>query len=155
MLGHWDAEEGNLNICEFQVGRVMVYVQYDDQSSMASRLAIAEESIDQAFDDIDGALAFASDVSAGLFPEFWKNAARIELKQNPLSVFSVRYDIGTHLPSYQIWWSPWFQTEEGTAYSEEWVEEVVRVTVPDQRGFIWIRRLDKDTFELERYWLAE
>lgn len=155
MYGHWNTEGENPKTCEFQHGRTMIYVQYDDECSMESRLAIAQASIDDAFDDIGGALAFASDVSAGLFPEFWKHAARIELRQSILSVFSVRYDIGTDFPSYDIWWNPRFRTEEGTAYSEDWVEEVVTVSVPDQRGNISIRRLGKDTFELQRHRVSE
>ncbi|RRU15301.1 hypothetical protein EGJ34_09160 [Stenotrophomonas sp. 278] len=153
MYGHWNGPGQNPKVCEFQHGRIMIYVEYDDSSPMPARLAAAQASIDQAIEDVDNAVAFASNISAQSFPDFWKNASSIELRENPLAVFCIRYELGTMLPSYDIWWNPWFKTQEGTAYSEEWIEEVVRVRLPEEDGCISILRREQGKFEVLRQWV--
>lgn len=147
MYGHWT--HCTPVVCEFQHGATMIYVQYDDAHPMAAQLKMAQASIDDVFADIPHALQFAEQISAERNPAFWKQARRITLRHHPLAVFSVRYWVGTELPTYDVSWSPDFGPEEGTDYNEEWVEEVVRVEAPDDHEFLSIVRMGNRQFQLE------
>ena len=149
MMGHWPVD--NQHVCEFQHGSTMIYVFYDDANPMQQRLAMAQASIDEAFADVEAALVYAKGVYSITHPEFWKQAHRIELRQRPLIVFGVYYHLDTPSPEYLISWSPNFRPEEGTDYSEDWIEEVVRVEVPRDRVFISVGRTESGEFrQVER-----
>lgn len=136
MLGHWT--DRNPKVCEFQQDSTMIYVEYDGANPMQQRLAVAQASIDAAFSDFSRVLAYAEGVSSLRHPDFWKNARRIPLRQHPLAVFCVRYTLESDSPSYEVSWNPDFVTEEGVAYSNEWIEENVRVELPQGNDFIHI-----------------
>lgn len=120
----------------------MIYVSYSADKPMQSRLLVAQETIDAAFKDADGAVEFARHISETKNPEFWRNARRIELKQNPLIVFAVRYHIESDLPIYEISWNPKFEPEVGVALSDDWQEEQVQVEhLPDNDETIYVKRL--------------
>lgn len=120
----------------------MIYVSYSADKPMQSRLAIAQETIEVAFRDADGAVEFAQQISAIKNPDFWNNARRIELKQSPLIVFAVRYPLESDLPIYEISWNPIFEPEVGVALSDDWIEEQVQVErLPDDGEIIYVRRL--------------
>jgi len=139
MYGHWTHREPK--VCEFQHGSTMIYVSYNDARPMESRLAVAQSSIAEAFNEVDCVLDFARQISEKRNPEFWQSALRIPLKQRPLVVFALRYPIDSDLPIYEISWNPIFMPECGTALSEGWVEEQVRIErLPENREVMYIKR---------------
>ncbi|MBI4996327.1 MAG: hypothetical protein HZC22_05385 [Rhodocyclales bacterium] len=145
MYAHWTHCEPK--VCEFQHGTTMIYVSYSDSKPMAPRLAIAQKSIDAAFQETDSALKFARQISERKNPEFWKSASRIQLRQSPLIVFAVRYPIDSDLPIYEISWNPVFEPEVGFALSEDWTEEQVQVEqLPDNDEVICVKRLDAQRY---------
>lgn len=120
----------------------MIYVSYSADKPMQPRLALAQETVEAAFKDADGAIEFARQISETKNPEFWRNARRIDLKQNPLIVFAVRYPIESELPIYEISWNPIFEPEVGVALSDAWIEEQVhREHLPDNDEIIYVKRL--------------
>ncbi|KRG63763.1 hypothetical protein ABB26_11200 [Stenotrophomonas humi] len=125
----------------------MIYVEHNNEKPMEHRLATAQTTIDLVFSETDYALAFVSEISANRHPEFWKAANRIVLRQAPLVIFSIRYPLDSDLPVYEISWNPRFATESGLAYSEDWVEEMVHVNLPDNNDFIYVRRLGIQQYE--------
>jgi hypothetical protein len=140
MLGHWT--HVTPKICEYQYGQTMIYVSYDDSQQMEMRLAVAQLTIEEAFTEFDNVLKFAQQISENQNPEFWRNAKRISLKQNPLTVFAVRYPIDSELPIYEISWNPSFEVEEDVVISKDWAEEeIVRVEVPENLYDINVKRL--------------
>lgn len=145
MLGNWTHTDPSM--CEFQHGSTMIYVEYDDAHPMDQQLSIAQISIDSAFAEVSYALAKAEEVSAETYPAFWKQARRIALRQRPLEVFAVRYLIGETRPMYEISWNPSFEPECGVDYSDEWIEEVVRVELPEDLDFIHIVRVGNGQFQ--------
>ena len=115
---------------------------------MESRLAIAQSTIEAAFDEIEDALVFARGISEKRNPNFWKNASRITLQQRPLVVFAIRYPINSDLPIYEISWNPIFEPETGIAFSEDWIEEEVKVeNLPENNESIDIKRLGSHQYE--------
>lgn len=128
-------------VCEFQHGKIMIYVEYGEKYPMDKSLEDAQKTIDLIFDEAGYALAYASAISAGRHPNFWKNANRISLRQRPLAIFGVRYLLTSDFPIYEISWDPCFETEYGLAYSDDWIEELVRVDVPKKSDFMKIRRI--------------
>lgn len=145
MLGNWTHTDPG--VCEFQHGSTMIYVEYDAAHPMDQQLSIAQISVDSAFADVSHALAKAEEVSAAKYPAFWNQARRISLRQSPLAVFAVRYLIAETLPIYEISWNPSFEPEEGLDYSDEWIEEVVRVELPEDLDFIHIARMGNGQFQ--------
>jgi hypothetical protein len=145
MLGHWT--HCDPKVCEFQHGATMIYVSYNDDKPMESRLAVAQATVEAAFNEVDRALEFARRVSQEQNPEFWRNARRIALRQRPLIVFAVRYPIDSGSPIYEISWNPLFEPEAGVALSENWVEEQVSVEkLPDDEVVIFVRRLGSGSY---------
>jgi hypothetical protein len=145
MLGHWT--HCDPKVCEFQHGATMIYVSYNADKPMESRLAVAQVTVEAAFSEVDSVLEFARQISEGQSPEFWQNANRIALKQRPLIVFAVRYPIDSDEPIYEISWNPLFEPETGVALSEDWVEEQVRVEqLPDDEGVIFVKRLGAQSY---------
>ena len=146
MLGHWT--ERTPQICEFQHGSTLIFVEYVDAYPMERKLVAAQQTIDDAFAERQCAVAFASAVSAARHPEFWKHANRIALTQPLLIVFSVRYVPDCDQPIYEISWNPSFQPESGVAYSEDWVEETVEVAPQCEHEFIHVKRIGKNQYQL-------
>lgn len=145
MLGHWT--HCDPKVCEFQHGATMIYVSYNDDKPMESRLAVAQATVEAAFNEVDSALEFACRVSREQNPEFWRYAGRISLRQRPLIVFAVRYPIDSDSPIYEISWNPFFEPEAGVAFSEDWVEEQVIVEqLPDDEVVIFVRRLGSGSY---------
>ncbi|WP_157836386.1 hypothetical protein ACQR5W_20940 [Xanthomonas sacchari] len=138
MYGHWT--HCDPRVCEFQHGTTMIYIEYSEEYPMGRSLEDAQKTIDVVFEEVDYALAYASAISSGQHQDFWKAANRISLRQRPLIVYSVRYPLISDFPVYEISWNPHFEVEYGLAYSDDWVEEVVRVEVPDTSDFIKVRR---------------
>ncbi len=146
MYGHWT--HCDPKVCEFQHGSTMIYVSYNENNSMESRLNVASNTIEAAFEEVDDVLVFANTISAERNPEFWKNASRISLKQNPLIVFSIRYPIGCDVPIYEISWNPVFEAESGVALSDDFEEEVIRIEgLPDTGEYINIKRISTKQYE--------
>jgi hypothetical protein len=139
MYGHWT--HCDPKVCEFQDGKIMIYVEYNNEFPMERRLDAAQTTIEQAFSESESALAFAAEISSRQSPEFWRNASRIALRQKPLILFSLRYPLDSDFPIYEISWNPCFETESGPAYSEDWIEEQVHAELPDNRDSIYVRRL--------------
>lgn len=140
MYGHWT--HCKPKVCEFQHGATMIYVSYNDEESMESRLAVARATVEATFEETDNAIEFARQISERQNPEFWLNAKRISLKQSPLIVFAVRYTIDSDLPIYEISWNPIFEPEVGISLSEDWIEEQVFVDhLPENDDVIYVKRL--------------
>lgn len=146
MFGHWTGRTPET--CEFQHGATLIFVEYVDAYPMERKLAAAQQTIDDAFAESPCAVAFASAVSAARHPAFWKHANRIALTQPLLIVFSVRYVPDCDQPIYEISWNPSFQPESALAYSEDWVEETVEVSAPDDREFIRVKRICRNQYQL-------
>lgn len=146
MYGHW--LHCDPKVCEFQHGETMIYVSYNDDNPMHSRLEIAQKTINAAFGEFENALAFATRISEKQNPVFWQNAKRIFLKQRPLIVFSVRYPLESDLPIYEISWNPIFDPESGIALSEECIEEAIQIeALPEDDNFIYVKRLGAFQYE--------
>ncbi|MDN0083698.1 hypothetical protein QU487_13175 [Crenobacter sp. SG2305] len=120
----------------------MIYVSYNNDRPMDARLAVAQTTVEAAFNETESALEFARHISESQNPEFWRNARRIPLKQHPLIVFAVRYPLDSDLPIYEISWNPIFEPEFGVVLSDEWIEEEVRVDqLPENDAVIYLKRL--------------
>ena len=140
MYGHWTHCEPK--VCEFQHGSTMIYVSYSDDRPMETRLAVAQATIDAVFNETENALEFASHISEKQNPEFWRNARRTPLKQRPLIVFAVRYPLDSDVPICEISWNPIFEPESGVVFSDDWIEEQVRVDrLPGNGDVIHLKRL--------------
>lgn len=145
MYGHWTHCEPK--VCEFQYGRIMIYVSYGEDKSMASRLTVAQATVDEAFLDIENALDFAKKISEKRNEVFWQNANRISLRQNPLLVFAVHYSMDSDFPVYEISWNPNFKPEVGEALSEDYIEQQISVErLPDNDDVIYVRRLGANQY---------
>ena len=146
MLGHWTGRTPE--VCEFQHGSTLIFVEYVDAYPMERKLATVRQTINDTFAEIPCALAFASAVSAARHPAFWRHANRLELTQPLLIVFSVRYVSDSDQPIYEISWNPSFQTESGMVYSDEWVEETIEVNTPDDDEFLRVKRISRNQYQL-------
>lgn len=146
MLGHWTGQTPE--VCEFQHGSTLIFVEYVDAYPMERKLAAARQTVNEAFAEIPCALAFASAVSAVRHPSFWKHANRLELTQPLLIVFSVRYTADSDQPIYEISWNPCFQKETGVVYSDKWVEETIEVNTPDDGEFLRVKRISMNQYQL-------
>jgi len=147
MYGHWI--HCNPKVCEFQHGSTMIYVSYTDEKPMDAQLEVARRTIASAFDEAEGALSFAAQVSETQHPDFWSQAKRIELRQKPLVVFGIRYGLDDPFPVYEISWNPVFQPVSGVAMSDDWVEELIQIEAPPANAeFIHIRRTAAHQFEI-------
>lgn len=135
MYGHWDHLDPM--ICEFQHGNTMIYISYDSTRSMKSRLANIQKNIDADFNNISEVLCYAKRISENSNPEFWKRANQIKLKQNPLIVFSLRYQLDFDGVIYDISWNPVFKPESGTILDEYYLEEELIIdSLPKDRKWI-------------------
>jgi hypothetical protein len=139
MYGHWTHCEPK--VCEFQHGQTMIYVCYDAERSMESRLAVAQASIDAVFDEVDGALGFARKVLETRNPEFWQNASRLQQMQSAPVLLAVRYSLGREYPVYEVLWNPLFEPDAGVALAADGTQEDVHVTRTPDDHFVYVERL--------------
>jgi len=139
MYGHWDHLDPM--ICEFQHGSTMIYISYDNTHSMESRLGIAQKTVDADFNRISEAISFAQKISEKNYPDFWEKANQITLKQSPLIVFSLRYQLDFDGVIYDISWNPGFRPESGTILDEYFLEEELTINaLPEHKKYINVGR---------------
>lgn len=149
MLGYWDVSPA-ISQCEYQFGRRLVYVQHPKGESPAAYIAKAQETVVQAWNDIENVVRFAEQLSRQLIPEFWKAHDESEKPGARFDVYSIHYDLDDPCPTYMVGKNHDFNFEYVT-YAEEdlWKENPIKVDLPEPQDnfFISIRRLGAHAFE--------
>ncbi|NWA24442.1 hypothetical protein HX866_06035 [Pseudomonas gingeri] len=101
MLGHWSISAG-VQQCEFQFGRLLIYVQHPHNEPPATRLAAAQREVQAAWDDLPHAIAFAEKHCKTQMPELMRLYETHMPGKSPLLVYSIHFNMGSPYPSYYI-----------------------------------------------------
>jgi hypothetical protein len=147
MLGHW--KNGDTNVCEFQHGSMLFFVEYEGITSKNIKLTNAQTLISEVLEDIPLALKKAIVVSKNKNPTFWNPLDGFEISNDLLMVFSIRFPSDQKFPIYEISWNP--MHEEETVYHENDFfkdEPYLIENLPDENKFINLRRINLHQFEI-------
>ena len=139
MLGNWKGT--NAFICEFQIGSMLVFVEYSQEREKEHQLTHANELISELLETKEEAIELGIRISQTRNPSFWLPLEGCFLKQDVLTIFSIRFPSGKKEPIYEISWNPQFREE--TVYHEDdyFKDEPIKVVeLPDDEEFINILR---------------
>jgi hypothetical protein len=145
MLGHWNHE--NLSICEFQIGRVLIFVEHPVDEPADSSLLAAEAEIEAVYLEINEAIKTAKLVSSKRHPEFWSSIDSLIIHQEILTALSIRFSEGASKIIYEISWNPEFSQK--IAY-EIWdtkgIDAASVPKQPDDEEPIFIQRVNPGSY---------
>ncbi|MCO7612777.1 hypothetical protein NJH83_21320 [Pseudomonas chlororaphis] len=149
MLGHWETGTGVMQ-CELQFGGRLVYVQHPDNEPPQRRLAIAQQGVQAAWDDIPQALAFAEQLCEPGIRQVWQLYKQGSVSCPPLEVYSIHFEIDSPYPSYSISQTPQFDWNTRVIVEDELGDEhsIHLLQFEPQKNFwLSVRRLGAGQFQ--------
>jgi len=149
MLGHWDVSS-SISQCEYQFGVRMIYVQYPKGELPITYIQAAQRQVQDAWHDIENAVAFAEQLSRPLIAEFWKIHDSSGKPGLRLDVYSINFRFPDNRPIYTISRSHDFDFSY-VRYDESdlWRETAITEQLPEPPDNLWlhVRRLGPNHFE--------
>jgi hypothetical protein len=135
MLGNWKGR--NVFVSEFQVGKILIFVEYLSEKEKESRLSHANGLINEVLKYKEKAVELAIDVSKVRNPDFWASVESCSVKQDILTIFSIRFPSDKHEPLIEISWNPIFQEETVFHEDDYFKDDPIKVTeLPENEEFI-------------------